>query len=298
MLDKGLRFMVAGKVFDVFEASVDVRGRNLDRAEDLQVDVKLRNDALRRLTASLSDEIDRSTAESVKKISKMQRDIDKAKKDVDGWDVHIAALRKQVDKEQAGDRKKVRDAKRGVEAAQKKVNGIKKAISKKNRELKRTPKTLGNAIKRGKIRTELGALHSSLFTANRALDAARLFLKGLHHLNVNPDADPRMVSARASQKTAQGTLIAARTTLEVYKKTRSDGGKLASFIVKEGLGKAVDIRSADFSGKLGTLHGAKVNLKMKVMWMGKLRDVNFRFNMKNPKDAVADLLKELRKGSA
>ena len=292
LLENGISFMVGGKVFNLFAANVKVRGNNLHRAEDLQVEVNMKQDLLAYLTSGLANAIEESTAKSVQRIGEFQSAIKKAEAEVKSWDRQIAKLRRDIEKDMAGDRKKIADARSKVNAAQREVNRLRGAIKSKELELKKTPKH--RLPTRAKIRAELGTLHTALFSANRGLDAARLFLKGLDYLNINPDLDPKMISARAAQKKCQLALAGAREGLGLYKKTLKNGGKLASFVLEEGVAKAVDIKEVSFKGKLGAVHGGKVDLKVKTIWMGKIKTVNFKFDFYDTAQGVVDLLKSLR----
>ena len=133
-------------------------------------------------------------------------------------------------------------------------------------------------------------------SADKSLDLAWLGLKALHHLNVDPDKDSRVIAARASQKAPTIALQSNKKTLELYFKTRKNGGKLAKYIVENGLAKAVDVRAASFEGRLGTVHGGAVRMELDILWMGKEKSLEMDFDFNDMAANVEALLRELREG--
>ncbi|MGB0524309.1 MAG: hypothetical protein ACPGJS_15170 [Flammeovirgaceae bacterium] len=127
--DAGFLFMVEGKIFDVFEASITASGSGLKSGGDFYLKVEMRNDLMEYLREKAVDAIQDAADSATKAISDAQDDIDKAQDDVDKLQKQIERTRNTIKKERERDTKNVRDAENTVAAAQNKVDSIKKEIT-------------------------------------------------------------------------------------------------------------------------------------------------------------------------
>lgn len=278
VIETGFKFMVGGKVFNVFKGDIRAKGSNLQRAENLSLQVYMKNDLLNYLTTNVTKSIENSTSNAVKGITKLQELIDLAQKDVDKWDKDILAMVEVVKKDQAADRRKIDKAKADVAKAQKEVNRLTGLVDAKKKELERTPKSLKNATKRGKIRTEIVTYTSLHKTADLGLKGYQKILDGFKHLNVNPYADGRVIALIGKKEGATLILQGEKKALETLKKTLGFTGEVATFIIKNGSDALLNVKEADFKGQLGTLHGGKVSLRADLEWMKNSKEVNFAFD--------------------
>ncbi|MFK7931973.1 MAG: hypothetical protein AB8G22_00605 [Saprospiraceae bacterium] len=278
VIENGFKFMVGGKVFNVFKGDIRAKGSNLQRAENLSLEVYMKNDLLNYLTTNVTESIENSTSNAVKALTKVQHLIDDAQREVDKWDKDIAAMVEVVEKDQAGDRKKIAKAKADVAVAQKEVNRLTGLINAKKKELERTPKSLKNATKRGKIRTEIASYFTLHKTADLGLKGYQKILDGLKYLNVNPYADGRVIALVAKKEGATLILQGERKALEALKKTLGFSGEVALFIIKHGSAALLNVKEADFKGQLGTLHGGNVSLRADLEWMNNEKEVKFAFD--------------------
>jgi hypothetical protein len=293
LLDNGFQFMIGGKIFNLFKGEVEASGQDLTKAGEMGLQVKLDNDFSTYLEKGVIKFIEESTSNAVAALSEAQSRIFEAQKNVEQLDKEIKKVRKIVAEDQAKDLKKINKAQTNVKNAQKQVNTINKKIA--SLKKKRDALKKHQVVKKSAINSEIAVLFTSRVTANTALNSAKLVLKGFEKLNVNPDADSRMIALRASQKTAIGTLQAAKAALEGVKKTLGIAGKVGVFIVDKGTDALIRVRKADFGGKLGTIDGGAVNLNLDLEWMKKKHKITVDFNFKDMAKSVVNVGKELMK---
>ncbi|NNF34272.1 MAG: hypothetical protein HKN68_09190, partial [Saprospiraceae bacterium] len=293
LLDNGFQFEVGGKIFDLFKGQIKAHGTDLSKAGDIGLNVKLENEFSGFLEREAIKIIERSTSKAIKNLSKAQKNITKAQTNINNLDTEIKLVRKIVEDDQAKDRKKINKAKSNVKAAQNKVNKIDKKIKAKRKEYKKLKKH--QHIKKTAINTQIATLKASKATATAALNSAQFVLNGMMKLNVNPDADPRMVSLYASQKSAIIALEAAKLYLENLKKTLGFTGEVGTFIIDKGADALIRVKKASFAGNLGTLHGAKVDLKLEVEWMKKKHKLRVKYDFKDMKSSLSLLVDMLMK---
>lgn len=292
VLPNGFRFDLGGKVFNIFNGSIMAGGADLERLGSIETSVQMKQDLFGFLNREVTSYVENQVGEAIKKLTATQAKITKAQKKVNELNRLIDHQRVIVRKEMAKKKAKYDAAHRDVNNAQKKVNGLDKSIKAKKRELKKYNKPY-HAPKRGVIRTQIAGLYTARGVAWAALEGYKKVLKGLGHLNTNPDVHPKVASLIASKVTALGTLEAAKGTLEGLKFTLGVSGKAATFIIENGTKALINVRKASFAGKLGSLSGGAVDMKMSLEWMGKPQDLRINFNFNSPLKTVAALGKSL-----
>jgi peptidoglycan hydrolase CwlO-like protein len=161
--DTGFEFLIEGKIFNLFEASIQASGGNLKGGGDFYLKVQMRNDLVsflreeavkaiqnaakeatskindaqndiqyaRSKIASIQQEIDKTRGDIVNERAKNTRAVESAQREVTNvenavreLDTKIANMRNTVKAERARDTKKVKDAENAVTALQTKVRGL------------------------------------------------------------------------------------------------------------------------------------------------------------------------------
>ncbi len=293
LMANGYRFMVGGKIFNVFNGKIDASGKNLDKAGDMFLKVTMEQDLLGFVEREVIKFVENSTGKAIKKIAESQRKVTALQKQLKVLDKEIKAMRNKVDKEMAADRKKIAANRKKVNDAQKKVNTLKNTINKYKRQIKKLRKT--QVAKRIKLETQLRSTQVAHGSATTALNAAKLVLKGFDGLNTNPDADARVIALKTKKNTAYASLEVWNGTLEATKKTLGFSGKTITFLVDKGTDALINVRKADFEGKLNNLSSGAVKLNMDIEWLGKKKNVKINFNFDDPKKAVVEMAKGLLK---
>jgi hypothetical protein len=293
VLPNGFRFKVGGKIFNVFNGEITASGADLQRGGDMYLKVKMENDLFGFIDREVIKFVENSTGSAIEKLSQAQRKLTEAQRAVNRWEKEIKIMRAYVAKDQAKDRAKIEKAQQDVTNAQKKVNSLNREIKKLEAELKRKNKPY-HVAERAYIRTKLAGLHTAKGTAWVTLEGYKKIVLGLmKKFNTNPDADARVIALKANQKTALGTLEAAKIFMEGLKKTLGFTGDVATFVIDKGTDALINVRSAEFEGRLGALSGGAVKMKMKLEWMGKSQDVSLDFNFDSPAETVKALAKKL-----
>lgn len=292
VLPNGFRFHLGGKVFNIFNGSIMASAADLERLGSIETSVQMKQDLFGFLNREVSSFVENEVGDAIKKLSAAQAKISKAQREVNKLNVLIDQQRNEVRKEMAQKKAKYDKAHRDVTNAQKKVNSLDKSIKAKKRELKKYDKPY-HAPKRGVIRTQIASLYTARGVAWTALEGYKKVLKGLGHLNSNPDVHPKVASLIASKVTALGTLEAAKGSLEGLKIVLGASGKAATFILEHGTKALINVRKASFAGKLGSVSGGAVDMSMNLEWMGKPMDMRINFDFNNPLRTVAALGKRL-----
>lgn len=293
VLPNGFRFKVGGKIFSVFNGEITASGADLKRGGDMHLKVKMDNDLFGFVDREVTKFIENSTGSAIQKLTNAQRKLTDAQRAVQRWETEIKRMRTYVAKDQAKDRAKIEKAQRDVTNAQRKVNSLNKEIKKLKAELKRKNKPY-HAPERAYIRTKLAGVYTAKATAWTALEGyKKIVLELMKKFNTNPDADPRVIALKANKNTALGTLEAAKIFMEGLKKTLGFTGDVATFVIDKGTDALINVRSAEFEGRLGALSGGAVKMKMKLEWMGKSQNVNLDFNFNSPAETVKALAKKL-----
>lgn len=263
-IDKqGVYFATEGKIFDKFQAKLDARGGNFNEVKGFDVRVAMHNELIAYLNKQATGELDRLTKNSQEKYRKAKRDLQLAEKYLRETQAAVDAFNKQ---------------KRKVDDAQREVNQIRNNLNSAKRQCKK-----GNVFKCGEVAGIEAAYHS----ATLALKGYRETLKGLSKA---VDWGQRNIAAE--------TVKAARIVLNEFDKATTASMKAAKWIVDKGLGGIIDVRSAEFGGKLDVISGGNVSMKINVKFMGSGHHAAVAFNFSDPLSGAKALASTLNRGRA
>lgn len=293
LMPKGFSFEVGGKIFNVFNGKIHASGKDIHKAGDMELKVHMENDLLGFFEREVIKFVENGTKESIKNLTKAQKTVTNWQSNVKKLNKDIKKMVKKVDKEQASDRKKIAKAKANVSKAQKTVDGYSKKINSLTKQIKRLKKH--QVPTRVKLEAQRATIFGYQKTAKGGLKAAQLFLKGLKHLNTNPEADIRVINLRASQAGALKSLDGAKAFLEGLKKTIGFSGDVVTFVVDKGTDAMINVKKVDFQGKLNKLSSGAVKLNMEIEWLGKKKKMKLAFDFHDPKKAALELAKKLVK---
>lgn len=122
--DQGFYFLTVGKLFNLFEASIEARGSDLQNGGDMMLAVTMKQDLFEYLREHASAAIDAATRDAARQIAAAQRDVDGAQADVNRPLGEIEKMRSIVRTERARDQARLRDAQAEVQRAQNEVNRL------------------------------------------------------------------------------------------------------------------------------------------------------------------------------
>jgi len=289
VLPNGFKFMLGGKIFNIFNGDITVSAGDLKKAENLYLKVNMENDLLGFIDREATKFIQETTKGAVQKLTKAQNSLTSAQNHVKKLDKDIKEMRKIVEKDQAKDRAKIDAAKSKLTTAQNHVNKLNRTIKDLKNKIKRTR----NPWEKTKLYTSLKSVEASKLTATGVLKAAQLAMNGLKGLNVNPDLDVRVASLLTTKHGALITLESAKVTLEGLKFTLGVTGDVATYAIDKGTDAMINIRKANFEGKLNGLSGGFVNLNTDLEWLGNKKNVSFKFDFNDAANSVKNLVKQL-----
>ena len=122
--DQGFYFLTVGKIFDLFEASIEAHGGDIKNGGDFLIAVTMKQDLFEYLREQASAAIDAATKDAVHQIAAAQRDVDGAQADVNRLLGTIENMRKIIRAERARDQSRLRAAQAEVQRAQNEVNKL------------------------------------------------------------------------------------------------------------------------------------------------------------------------------
>ncbi len=288
--DDGFEFMVGGKIFKLFQGDITARGSDVQKAGDMYLKVKLKNDFFGFIQKDVSGFVQKTTDGGVSKLREAYNNLSKAEKGVKSWDKKIKAKRNEIKKKQSKKRKAYNAAKKEVSKWEKNVNKIKKEIKRLKKAKEKAP-----FHKKAWYNTQIATKETARLSALGSLKVAQKVLDGLKWVNKSPDADPQVIYLKSQKEVALKAVQAAKLFIKTTEKGLGIGGGAASWILKHGPNALVDIKKAEFEGRLGTLSGGAVKLKLQVKWLGKKHDLKVGFDFNDMTKSVANLSKEIMK---
>lgn len=320
-------FLIAGKLFDLFNCSIEVSGNNLARGSDFSIVAKMQNDLFQYLREKASQFI-KETADLA--ISKLQNAIDavnRAQTEVDRLIGTINNTRNLITKEREIAQQNLTKAQQEVDKAQNEVNRLLGIIRYKESERDRLssqqncstiytwvptptwrypfagywrahricmPDPIALARAAG-IQLEITALYVSYGIATTVLAVAKTALalaRGV--IILTPiDLDPRMVALNGAYLTATAALTVAREFLSTTQKVVGAAATIGNYIVNCGLGGLLDIRAAKFEANLSQAAGGYISMEMELVLMGELQILELDFNLKDPLANARTLARKL-----
>jgi len=328
--DKGFDLYARGKIFDAFEAKLEVSGSRVTDGGSFRVAATMEQNFMAYVTENASKEIDKATKDTQEDISYAQGEITKEQNKLKVLEVEINKQKKIVQGERDRDLANIRTAKADVERERLKVQKIQNDINsahsaiatakKKISQIKVKPRKIdsaesffgavGDAVvqtvestpefaKQSAIitakGTEIAALETAKETADLALTATRETLGLMNDIGdkVPIEMDPRVAGLIASKETANAAMETAKGVLEAAKVVGVGSLSAAKWIVENGPQNVVNITYAHFETKLSAAHGGSITVHFKGTFAGEPMDEKFTINFENPLDSVQDFAESL-----
>ncbi len=292
--ENGFEFMVGGKIFKLFQGEIAARGTDVQKAGDMYLKVKMKNDFFDFIKKDVSGFVKNTTKGGVDGLRKGQQGLAKAEQDVKDWEKKINAKRNEIKQKQAKHRGAFNAAKKKVDAAQREVNKLSKEI-KRLKKIAATKTKAWELPERGVLETRIKGIEAAKLTATGGLKAAKLVLDGLKWVNSDPNKDPQVIFLVGKKEVSLKAVQAAKLAMKGTEKGLGFGGNAAAWILEKGPDALIDIKKAEFEGRLGTLSGGAVKLKLQVKWLGKKHDLKVAFDFNDMTKSIANLSKELMK---
>ena len=135
--DSGFTFTTIGKIFDLFECTLEVRGQNLTQGGDFFIVATMRNDLLEYLRREASNAIKAAADEATRSLSDAQNAVASAQRNVDKLNTDINNMRQTIQRERDRDAQRMRDAQAAVASAQREVDKLNTDINNMRQTIQR-----------------------------------------------------------------------------------------------------------------------------------------------------------------
>jgi peptidoglycan hydrolase CwlO-like protein len=122
--DEGFHFLTRGRLFDLFEASLEVYGGNLSSGAGIFVRATMQNDLLAYLRDEATKAIQAAAKEVTSRLDDAKRSVETARNDVNVLNLRIDGARETVRQERERDATRLREAQQAVADAQTKVASL------------------------------------------------------------------------------------------------------------------------------------------------------------------------------
>lgn len=321
--DKGFDLEANGKIFDLFQAKLEVSGSRVTDGGSFRVAATMEQDFMSYATKHASEEIDKATKKTQEDITYAQNKINTEQKKLNALNVNIANMRNTVKAERKRDLDNIKNARQAVVNAEKQhfndivnnINSINKKISAAHAGIASKKKEIANAsfgedailaLKYTPYFTEQAAIISTQEIAKNtqlgykevawaALTAAQESVGLVHTLGSKTpiDADPRILGLIGSKETANAAMEVGKGILEAAKIVGVGTLGAAKWIVENGPTSVVNITYAHFETQLSGAHGGSITVHFKGTFAGNPLDEKFTINFKNPLDSVQDFAESL-----
>ncbi|BAZ40605.1 Na-Ca exchanger/integrin-beta4 [Calothrix sp. NIES-4101] len=307
----GLRFNIAGRLFNRFEAALVVTTPGIGDRRNFQVAATMQNDLLRFLKDDVSREIQQVARNASNSINTAQQEVDRAQQEVNRLSDRIRRRRQTVEQERATANQRIQQLERDVTNARNSLNSLNSRIQNLQREINRLsrqqrctdipligrqcipdPEALAQAARLG---TELAGLQAGLPAAQATLSRFEASLQAARNgvSQIPIDADPEIVSLNASLSLANTGLNRAREILQTTTRSLGAIAQINTFISQQGLNSLLDVRSAQFNANLDVAASGQVAIALEMVYMNQPRRLNLAFNFNAPQEsarALAQLL--------
>ncbi|MEL6988404.1 MAG: hypothetical protein AAGK97_11300, partial [Bacteroidota bacterium] len=171
-VDDGFRFMVGGKVFNLFQGTITASGGNIKEGGQMYAKVEMEQSFFGFVKKDVSAAVKTSTKAGVDKLRGAYSKLKSAEQKVAAWDKEINAKRAEIRKKQSGARAKFDAANKTLSQHQSKVNQLNGQINKLKKEKNALAKF---HPKKAWYETQIKAIQASLLVANGALEASKVF---------------------------------------------------------------------------------------------------------------------------
>jgi hypothetical protein len=321
--DKGFDLEANGKIFDVFQAKLEVSGSRIKDGGSYRVAATMKQDFMTYVTKHASEEIDKATKKTQEDLSYAQNKISNEQKKLNALNKNIVDMRNTVKAERKRDLENIRNAKQAiVNEKRKHFNTIVSNINSINRKVKaahdgiaRKKKEIANAsfpedgylaVKYTPYFTEQAAIIATQETAkvaqqgykevaNAALIAAEESVGLVHTLGSKTpiDADPRIVALIGSKETANAAMEIGKGILEAAKQVGIGTLDAARWIVENGPTSVVNITYAHFEANLSAANNGSIKVHLKGTFAGNPLDEKFTINFNSPLESAKSFAESL-----
>jgi hypothetical protein len=321
--DKGFDLYMNGKIFNVFNAKLELTGNRVKDGGSFRIAATMEQDFMAYLTKNASEEIDKATKKTQQDITTAQNKISTAQLKLNSLNTNIANMRNTVKAERKRDLDNIKNARQSVVNEKRKhfndivnnINSINRKVSAAHAGIAKKKKEIANgnvfekaalSLKYTPYFTEQAFIISTQETAKTAqqgykevasvaLKAAEESVALVHTLGSKTpiDADPRIVALIGSKETANAAMVAGKGILEGAKIVGVGTLGAAKWIVENGPTSVVNITYAHFEAKLSAAHGAAILVHMKGTFAGKPMDERFTINFKDPLKSTKDFAQSL-----
>ncbi|MFW9798070.1 MAG: hypothetical protein ACFFE2_13595, partial [Candidatus Thorarchaeota archaeon] len=327
----GFDILAGCSIVDLFEASLDVRGPDIDNlfsgsGEGIYLKVYMKNDLLDYIRENLLKFIQDVTKSAVDGLTTAQNDLIKAQEAVVDWDKQIQAMIEIVEREQDAVIAGLVEAQNAVTAAQNEVNKIDgqinacySRINTLNSQIRwwnnwyysspwwekawKWPQLVFEVGWRSAEITAqyvaIGALGVARVAAWAVLEVAKTALKIAQAIVViaDPALDPRVIALVAARAIAWAALKVAEGAIVVARAVVSGFSSLTQFVVEWGLGGVFNITSASFEANFTDVRNQTVELSADIVFMGLSSHIEFAFNFGDPVASVISFAEGLLSGA-
>lgn len=247
----GVYFYNKGKIFDKFVAELDAKGGNFNEVKGFYVRAAMKNDLTEYLNNGAANAIDAATKDSQKRYRDALDQIEFARKEL-----------------------------RETQAAYDAFNNHNKKVEDQIKEVEK----LKDDLERAKNKCEKGDVGAcgEVVGLGTAYEGGKLVLKGYQEtLKGLRDA-----VEWGRREVADGILKAAGEIVKGFDEASTATLKAAKWIVDKGLGGVVDVKSAEFAGRLDVLSGGNVSLKINTKFINEDFNTQIAFNFNDPADGA------------
>ncbi|MFX1484801.1 MAG: hypothetical protein ACFFCP_16610, partial [Promethearchaeota archaeon] len=329
--ETGFDFLAECNIFDLFEASLEVRGPSIENllrgsGEGIYLKAYMRNDLISYIRENILKFIQDVTKSAVDELNGAQNGLIQAQKDVEGWDVQIAEMRALVQSEHDVIVAGLVSAQNAVTNAQNEVNKIEaqirdhqSRINTLNSEINwwnnwynrapwwektwkwtqlvyevgwRSAEITGHYIAIGVLEVSWAAAWAVLEIAKTALKIAEAVV-----VIADPSLDPRVLALVAARATAWAALKIAEGLVIAARAVVSGFSSLAQFVVQWGLGGVFDVKSATFEADFTNVKGRVVTIDADIVFIGITTKIAFSFDFDDPLASVLNLAGEILKNA-
>lgn len=315
-------FQTQGNAFNLFQCSVSAQGRRLSSTADFRLSGQFQNDLLTYLKTEATRVIEGTVSEATAKLTAAQADVQQAQNKVDTLNREINAMQQTIQAERSRDTQRLQDARAKVSQAQNEVDSIQSEINRTyarinqlNQDIRDKKRWYDNSPKLKKtyrwaeysayaaakgteisgLYTKIGGLETGKGTANGVLELAKRTLQGIEAgAQTFPiEADPRMAGLITAREAATGSLAIARKTLGVTQTTVGALGDVSTYIIRNGIGNVLDVRSARFDLALDTVKNGQMQLNLDLVYLSDRKSLSLLFDFNNPLASAQALAKKL-----
>ncbi len=252
----GFKFTTTGKLFNKFSADLDGSGSgSIDHSPGMEIRAAMKSDLFEILNTEILSFINKETKTDQDRYKKAKDDLKESRD-------YLARTKADVE---AFENEKER-----VEKQRKKVRRLKNEAEDIN---------LNNEPWRG---PEKAALWAAYETANGILKG---YVKTLEKLS-----EAINWTKQNAYKDLVNSSLSVINGFEMF----TTGTKAAArWVVDKGLESMVDIKSAEFNGKLNVVSGGSVFMKTNVVYMDKAYNLSYEFEFNDPAEAAERIARKL-----